>query len=191
MSLPAPVAAIGTAALGDPMDKRVLVVLALAASVLAALLVFALMPQTTVITPSRPMPEVVVAGSTATAGVAAPAEAPAEAPPVPGHRGKIPTGDADQIVELPPGARVEDGGLAFGDAVCKHITSCGCQERSPVGCAKAYASFTAENYETAKCLIDLPCPELCEALANPGKTTSSCARAVNDITASRFRDHGK
>jgi hypothetical protein len=89
------------------------------------------------------------------------------------------------------GAKVEDGGVAFGDAVCQHVASCGCQKRTPRACAQAYAFVTPETYGKAKCLVDLPCAELCESLENPGKTTSACARGVNDLVADRFRNRGK
>lgn len=174
------------------MDKRVLAVLAVVACALAAVLVFAMMPTNKPIQTVKPMPSVTAAAEGAEGpGPAAAGSGATPVPTTPGQRVRLPTNDVETKVDVPEGAKIEEGGLAFGQAVCQHIDSCGCQKRTARACATAYSFISKDTYGTAKCLVDLPCEEMCESLANPGKTTSACARGVNELVAAQFRNRGK
>ncbi len=95
-------------------------------------------------------------------------------------------GQAPVRVELPPGAKPEDGGLAFGVSVCDKMETCDCQASAADSCAKGWISVKPEEYGTASCLLDLPCEDLCRMYDHPKDVP--CLVQVDDMIKKRFQN---
>lgn len=103
-------------------------------------------------------------------------------PPVhTGPRVKVPDDPALQIVDIPEGQTVDDGGLAFADALCKKTTECGCERRAPKSCATAWGFVTKEQVPDVKCLLDLSCDDVCLLYQHPRPREVACVDAMGKL----------
>jgi hypothetical protein len=132
----------------------------------------------------------VVAGGDEGSATAPPTEgAPGEAPPVSrsaarAQKAGATPADAESKLELPPDAKPSDGGLAFGGAVCEKMATCDCQERAVESCARAWVSIQPEEWDTVKCMLDLPCQDICRLSEHPKDV--ACLVAVDEMLTKRI-----
>lgn len=117
-------------------------------------------------------------------------EQPAEVQPRPVSRSKERQAKVDgeavpeKRIELPEGARPEDGGLAFGVSLCDKMASCNCEMAAADSCAKGWISIKPEEYATASCMYDLACEDLCRIYDHPKDV--ACLVKVDAMIAKRI-----
>jgi hypothetical protein len=118
--------------------------------------------------------------------VAAVADTDTRKPIRPGSRVRIPDDPALQIVDIPAGQTVDDGGLAFSDALCKKTTDCGCEHRAPKSCATAWNFITKEQVSDVKCLLDLSCDDVCMLYQHPRPRENACIEVMSKLESDRI-----
>jgi hypothetical protein len=155
------------------MDNRAIIMgLAVAAGALALLVgaFFLLSPSIDMAGAGKSRPAI-----TAEAGQAD------EKPVRSGPRVKVPDDPALQIVDVPEGQTIDDGGLAFADALCKKTTECGCEKRAPKSCATAWGFVKKEDVASVKCLFESSCDDLCLLYQHPRPRDVSCIQAMGKL----------
>jgi len=120
------------------------------------------------------------------------AEVP-ERPKGPAEQKERPRGagfsDEDLYEEIEVDGRPEDGGRAFGHAVCVKKRDCGCPAGPPRACLRTWQFIKPEDFATAKCLLDLSCEAICNYESAP--QAQSCRTQVNELTSARFGARSK
>ncbi len=100
------------------------------------------------------------------------------------ERPKRSTHDTDADDEIVVEGRPEDGGRAFGHAVCVKKKDCGCATLGPRECLRTWQFIKQEDYATARCLLDMNCEAICNYESAP--EAQACRTKLKELTSARF-----